>query len=78
MQIGFGVNGSMTETEDGPTVDVTVTLDITDYPNVKIEISHETKGHLDFKTTAILSRGEQSVNVNAYATTAVRLFRANF
>lgn len=78
MQIGFGVNGSMTETEDGPTIDVTVTLDIADYPNMKIEISHETKGQLDFKTTAILSRGEHSINVNAYATTAVKLFPTNF
>ena len=68
--MGFSANGSMTQTDDGPTVDVTVTVEIGDHPNITIDISHETKGYLNFKTTTNLSTGKYSINAISYATTA--------
>lgn len=72
-QVGFSANGSMAHTDDGPTVDLTVTLEMANYPNITFDISHETKGPLEFKTTGNLLTGKHSINAISYATTAVRL-----
>ena len=62
----------MTEIEHGSSTDVMATLDIADSPKITINITHETKGLMDFKTTTSFSKGEQSYSLNSYVTTTVR------
>ena len=63
----------MTEAENGPSIDVTVTLDVSGYPQVTVEISHETKEEMGYKSAILLSRGDQSIGLNALTTTTVNL-----
>lgn len=61
----------MTEAEGGPSIDITVALDVSDFPTVSIGVSHETKGHMDFKSAVQLTRGDKSITMNGLATTTV-------
>ena len=61
----------MAEVEYGSSTDVIATLDIADSQKIAINITHETKGLMDFKTTTSLSKGEELYSLNSYATTTV-------
>ncbi|XP_057368025.1 uncharacterized protein LOC130689027 [Daphnia carinata] len=68
-QVGFGANGSMSEIEDGSSLDIVTRLEITGIPEITLNITHETRGPMDFKLTTHLSKGEQFYSLNSYATT---------
>lgn len=61
----------MAEAEDGPSVAAFVKLDFGKYPQITVDINHDTKAYMEFNTTVLLSRGEQSVRLNTHTTTTV-------
>lgn len=71
MKIGFSANGTMTEAEGGFLIDITVALDVADFPRALVSITHETKGPMDFKTTTVVSSGNKSFGLSGLATTTV-------
>lgn len=64
----------MAEIEHGSSTDIMATLDIADSPKITINITHETKGLMDFKTATSLSKGEQFYSLNSLVTTTVRVY----
>lgn len=59
------------EVETGYSIDLIVGLDVADYPRILISVIHESKGHMDFKTTTLFTRGDQSFGLGGLATTTV-------
>lgn len=64
----------MSEIEDGSSLDIVTRLEITGIPEMTLNITHETRGPMDFKMTTHLSKGEQFYSLNSYATTTVRRY----